>query len=96
MGHDGPVNDFLVTYLDSMDERLLEYLDEDDELKLDVVQLLSFYTIALLEGSVTPEHIEEDWPDWYHLRESHRGRPGLPQKNTHPSQHAALGKDGTR
>ena len=26
----GPVNDFLVVYLDSIDERLLEYLDEDD------------------------------------------------------------------
>jgi hypothetical protein len=28
------VNDFLVTYLDSIDKRLLEYLDEDDELSL--------------------------------------------------------------
>ena len=28
------MNDFLVTYLDSIDERLLEYLDEDDELSL--------------------------------------------------------------
>ena len=27
----GPVNDFLVVYPDSIDERLLEYLDEDDE-----------------------------------------------------------------
>jgi hypothetical protein len=63
----GAVNDFLVTYLDSIDERLLEYLDDDDELKLDAVQRLSFYTTALLEGSVTPEHIEEDWPDWYQL-----------------------------
>jgi hypothetical protein len=26
------VNDFLVTYLDTIDERLLEYLDEYDEL----------------------------------------------------------------
>jgi hypothetical protein len=41
MGHDGTVNDFLVVYLDSVDERLLEYLDEDDELKLDAVQCLS-------------------------------------------------------
>jgi hypothetical protein len=41
MGHDGTVNDFLVVYLDSVDERLLEYLDEDDELKLDAVQRLS-------------------------------------------------------
>jgi len=34
------VNDFLVTFLDSIDERLLEYLDEDEELRLDVVQRL--------------------------------------------------------
>jgi hypothetical protein len=42
MVQDGPVNDFLFTYLDSIDEQLLEYLDEDDELKLDAVQRLRF------------------------------------------------------
>jgi hypothetical protein len=67
MGHDGTVNDFLFTYLDSIDERLLEYLDEDDELKLDAVQRLRFYTSALLEGSISPDHVWEDWPDWYQL-----------------------------
>ena len=67
MGHDGPVSDFLVVYLDSIDERLLEYLDADDELKLDAVQRFSFYTTALLEGSITPDHVMEDWPDWYQL-----------------------------
>lgn len=36
--HDGPVSDFLVVYLDSIDERLLEHLDEDDELKLDALR----------------------------------------------------------
>jgi hypothetical protein len=61
------VNDFLVLYLDSIDERLLEYLDEDEELKLDAVKRLRFYTSALLEGSITPEHVLEDWPDWYQL-----------------------------
>jgi len=67
MGHDGPVSDFLVVYLDSVDERLLEYLDEDDELKLDAVQRLRFYTSALLVGSITPMHVVEDWLDWYAL-----------------------------
>ncbi len=67
IGHDGTVNDFLVTYLDSIDEQLLEYLDEDEELKLDAVKRLRFYTSALLEGSISPEHVEEDWPDWYQL-----------------------------
>ena len=28
------MNDFLVTYIDTIDERLLEYLDEYDELSL--------------------------------------------------------------
>jgi len=67
MGHDGTVNDFLVVYLDSVDERLLEYLDEDDELKLDAVQRLRFYTSALLDESITPVHVVEDWLDWYAL-----------------------------
>jgi hypothetical protein len=53
--------------MDSIDERLLEYLDEDDELRLDAVQRLKFYTTALLDGSITPEHIVEDWPDWCQL-----------------------------
>ena len=62
-----PVNDFLVVYLDSIDEQLLEYLDEDDELKLDAAKRLRFYTSALLDGSITPDHVMEDWPDWYQL-----------------------------
>jgi hypothetical protein len=53
--------------LGSIDERLLEYLDKDDELKLDAVKRLSFYTTALLDGSITPDHVMEDWPDWYQL-----------------------------
>jgi hypothetical protein len=31
------------------------------------VKRLRFYTSALLEGSVTPDHIAEDWPDWFQL-----------------------------
>jgi hypothetical protein len=50
-----------------IDERLLEYLDDDDELKLDAVKRLRFYTSALLKGSITPDHVLEDWPDWYQL-----------------------------
>jgi hypothetical protein len=61
------VSDFLVVYLDSIDKQLLEYLDEDDELKLDAVQRLRFYTSALLDGSITPDHVMEDWPDWFQL-----------------------------
>ena len=45
----------------------MEYLDDDDELKLDAVKRLRFYTSALLEGSISPDHVMEDWPDWYQL-----------------------------
>jgi hypothetical protein len=34
------VNDFLVTYLDSIDERLLSYLDDNDALTPDLVKRL--------------------------------------------------------
>ncbi len=36
-------------------------------MKLDAAQRLSFYTTALLDGSITPEHVDEDWPDWFAL-----------------------------
>ena len=67
MGHCGPVSDFHVVYLDSIDERLLDYLDDDDELKLDVVQRIRFHTSAPLDGSITAEHVWDDWADWYVL-----------------------------
>ncbi len=63
----GAVSDFLVVYLDTIDEQLLDYLDEDDELKLEAVQRLRFYTSALLEGWITSKHVVEDWPDWFQL-----------------------------
>ena len=61
------VSEFLVTYLDSIDERLLDYLDEDDELRPEVVKRLRYYTSALLEGSITPAAVAEDWADWFDL-----------------------------
>jgi hypothetical protein len=57
----------LVVYLDSIDERLLDYLDEDDELRLEVVKGLRYYTSALLEGSISPAAVAEDWADWFDL-----------------------------
>ena len=62
-----PVSEFLVIYLDSIDERLLDYLDEDDELRPEVVKRLRYYTTALLDGTITPAAVAEDWPDWYDL-----------------------------
>ena len=57
------MNDFLPSYLDTIDERLLGYLDENDELRADTVQRLRFYTSALLDGSLSPAAVAEDWPD---------------------------------
>jgi len=63
----GNVNEFLVVYLDSVDERLLDYLDEDEELRLDTVRRMRFYATALLDGSITTAALYEDWPDWFDL-----------------------------
>ena len=63
----GSVSELLVVYLDSIDERLLDYLDEDDELRLEVVKRLRYYASALLEGSITPAAVVEDWGDWFDL-----------------------------
>jgi hypothetical protein len=57
----------LVVYLDSIDERLLAYLDEAAELRLDTVRRLRLYTSALLSGSISPTDVAEDWPDWFDL-----------------------------
>jgi hypothetical protein len=63
----GTVNEFLVAYLDAIDERLLAYLDEDEELRLGTVDRMRSYTAALLDGSLNPVAVAEDWPDWFDL-----------------------------
>ena len=67
VGQDGQVSEFLVLYLDSIDERRLDYLDEDDELRPEVVKRLRYYTTALLDGTITLAAVAEDWPDWFDL-----------------------------
>ena len=63
----GAVSEFLVVYLDSIDERLLDYLDEEEELRLEAVKRLRYYASALIEGSITPAAVGEDWADWFDL-----------------------------
>jgi hypothetical protein len=60
-------SDFLVTYLDSIDEALLDYLDADEELSLSVVRRLRQCTTDLLDGTTTPGALKEEWPDWFAL-----------------------------
>ena len=57
----------LVVHLDAIDEQLLTYLDKDEELHLDTVERLRFYATALFDGSMTPNAVAEDWPDWFDL-----------------------------
>jgi len=64
------VSEFLVLYLDSIDAHLLDYLDEAEELRPEVVKRLRYYTTALLEGTITPAAVAEDWPDWFDLVEA--------------------------
>jgi hypothetical protein len=59
------VSEFLVTYLDSIDEHLLDYLDEEDELRPEIVKRLRYYATALLEGSIASTAMAEDWADWF-------------------------------
>jgi hypothetical protein len=47
------VSDFLVTYLDSINERL----------RTDVVKRLRGFASALLDGSITPAAVDENWFD---------------------------------
>jgi hypothetical protein len=62
-----PVKELLVAYLDAIDERLLDYPDGDGELHPHAVRRLRIHATALLEGSVTPADLAEDWEDWFHL-----------------------------
>jgi len=61
------MNDFLVTYLDSIDEDLLQYLDETEELPVAAARRMRDSAVALLDGEITPSRLSYEWPDWYHL-----------------------------
>jgi len=66
------MSDLLVAFLDAIDERLLDYLDDEEELRLDTIERLWLYADALLEGSLTPAVVEEDWSDWFDLAAAFR------------------------
>ena len=61
------MNKTLVTYLDAVDGHLREYLDDDGELRLDTVWRLDICAGALLDGSITPAVLDDDWPAWFIL-----------------------------
>jgi hypothetical protein len=60
-------NDLLVRYLQSIDERLLEYLDQDEDLSVATTERLLAQTTDLLAGTMTPAGLKASWPDWFDL-----------------------------
>jgi len=61
------MSDFLVSHLATIDQRLLYYLDENDEMMFDTVERLRAYTTDLLDGSITPTFLVAKWSDWFPL-----------------------------
>jgi len=62
-----PVNDFLVNCLHRVDERLLAYLVNQSELTVSTVQRLRLCARAMLDGSMTPSQVADEWADWFLL-----------------------------
>jgi hypothetical protein len=74
------VSDDLADYLDSIDAHLVGYLDEDRNISKDAVRHVQCYVVALLQGLLVPEHVHEDWPDFFPLVTAFvlaYGTPGL-------------------
>jgi hypothetical protein len=63
----GAVDDRLLAYLDTLPERFLGYLNDDDELSAYTVKRLLVNASALLAGSITASALAEGWPDWSDL-----------------------------
>ena len=66
-GKDVAVADDLVTYLDTVEEGLVDYVDDRKRLSSDTVRRLQRFAVAMSEGSMTPGLAREDWPDFYPL-----------------------------
>jgi hypothetical protein len=61
------MSDDLAAYLDSIDAHLVQYLDGDRDISNAAVRHLGLYMVALIDGVVVPEHVHEDWPDFFPL-----------------------------
>lgn len=56
-----------MAYLDSIDVRLRDYLDDDADLSVATVERLLSYTSDLLAGAMTPGDLARTWSDWFDL-----------------------------
>jgi hypothetical protein len=61
------MSDDLAAYLDSIDAHLVQYLDADRDISNAAVRHVGLYMVALIDGVVVPEHVHEDWPDFFPL-----------------------------
>ena len=60
-------NDLLVSYLESIDKRLLDYLDDNEDLSVATTERLRSYTSELLAGTITAPGLADAWADWFPL-----------------------------
>lgn len=64
------MNDDLANYLESIDSQLIIYLDANRDLSTETVAHLYRYAVALLQGLILPEHVLEDWEDFFDLADA--------------------------
>lgn len=64
------MKDDLATYLESIDSRLLVYLDAQRDLSTETIAHLYRYAVALMQGLITPDHVLEDWDDFFDLADA--------------------------
>jgi hypothetical protein len=66
-GNDDPATSLLATYLDSLDQRMLGYVDDNGQLRVETAGHLHRYIVALVEDAASPHWVLENWRDFYDL-----------------------------
>jgi hypothetical protein len=61
------MGDELAAYLCSIDGRLVRYLEDGADLSSTALRHVRCYGVALVQGLVVPEHVHEDWADFFPL-----------------------------
>jgi hypothetical protein len=64
------MNDDLAEYLGALDRDLLAYLDANRDLSLKTAERLYHYAMAMHQGFLEPEHVAEDWADFFTLADA--------------------------
>jgi hypothetical protein len=64
------MRDDLAAYLDSLGSNLLGALDAEGDLAVGTAEHLYRYAVALLQGLILPEHVAEEWADFFCLADA--------------------------